>query len=317
MLTLWKSPYVLLVLAACFWGGNFVVGKALVAEVPPLMLALFRWSTALVFLAPSLGWSAWRQRNLFMQHWKSVVLLTIFGVAGFNTLLYIAVQYTSSINASLMNAATPIFIVLLSFFSLRERLSWLRATGIIISLIGVVWIVSRGSWQAIVNFTFNQGDLWMLLAVVFWALYSIGVKKVNGILPANELLTVTVALTVILLLPLSIIESSVREYSTAFSWRVISGIIYVGTFASIVAFSCWNKAVSLIGPSRCAVFLNFIPLFSALFATVFAGEHIYLYHFIGAAFIIGGVFVNAKSNTAQLNHKLLTILNHSLRRRGD
>jgi drug/metabolite transporter (DMT)-like permease len=294
-----KSPYVLLLMATCLWGGNFVVGKALVADIPPLTLALFRWGIALLMIAPFWGRSLWQRREVYRSHWKTVVFLSLTGVAGFNTLVYVAVQYTDAINASLMNSATPMMIILLSILFLRESFSWLRGIGIIISLIGVLWIIGHGSWTSIVALTFNRGDLWMLAAVFCWAMYSIGIRRTAGKFPANEMLLITVMLSVIVLLPFSIVELMLSDRIVQGSWGTLAGVFYIGIFASLVAFTCWNKAVSLIGPSRCASFLNLIPMFSAIFATLFTGEHVRLYHGIGALFVLSGVYVTTQHSKAK------------------
>jgi drug/metabolite transporter (DMT)-like permease len=296
----WNSPYVLLLIATCLWGGNFVVGKILVTEIPPISLALFRWSIALFCIAPFYGKKVWQQRGIYLQNWKTVVFLSLTGVAGFNTLVYIAVQYTESINASLMNAATPIMIVVLSMLFLRESFSRLRGLGIFISLVGVLWMIGHGSWSAIAAFRFNRGDLWMLLAVFLWAMYSIGVRKTAGKFQASEMLLITVLVSVIVLIPCSIMELTLTHRIVSGSWNTLVGICYIGIFASLVAFSCWNKAVALIGPAKCASFLNFIPMYSAIFATFFTGEHIRLYHGIGALLILSGVYVTTQ--TAAVKH---------------
>jgi drug/metabolite transporter (DMT)-like permease len=290
----WNSPYVLLLVATCLWGGNFVVGKALVTEIPPLTLALIRWGIALLCITPIWGKMVWQRRRIYLDNWKTVLFLSLTGVAGFNTFVYIAVQYTDSINASLMNAATPIIIVLLSMFFLGESFSGLRGIGILISLVGVLWIIGHGSWKSIVSLSFNRGDLWMLLAVFLWALYSIGVRKTAGKFLANEMLLITVLLSVIVLIPFSVVELSLSPRALNGSWHTLAGVFYIGIFASLVAFTCWNKAVALIGPSRCASFLNFIPLFSAIFATLFTGERIQLYHIMGALLILSGVYVTTR-----------------------
>jgi len=295
----WNSPYLLLLVATCLWGGNFVVGKVLVTEIPPITLALFRWSIALLCIIPLWGKTVWQRREIYLQHWRTVLFLSITGVAGFNTFVYIAVQYTDAINASLMNAATPIIIVLLSMLFLRERFSGLRGLGIVISLVGVMWIIGHGSLEAIVSLSFNKGDLWMLLAVFLWALYSIGVRKTAGKFKANEMLFITVLVSVILLIPSSIVELAVTKRAVSGSWDTLAGVLYIGIFASLVAFSCWNKAVSIMGPSRCASFLNFIPMFSAIFATLFTGEHIRVYHGIGTLLILSGVYVTTRTGVAK------------------
>jgi drug/metabolite transporter (DMT)-like permease len=186
-------------------------------------------------------------------------------------------------------------IVVLSIIFLREMFSWLRGAGILISLTGVIWIISHGSWQAFIALTFNRGDLWMLLAVLCWAIYSIGVRKTAGKFPANEMLLITVIVSVIVLLPFTIFELTLTHRPIHVTWATISGVFYIGLFASLVAFSFWNKAVALIGPSRCANFLNLIPLFSAIFATIFTGEHIRLFHGVGGCLILGGVYLTTRS----------------------
>jgi drug/metabolite transporter (DMT)-like permease len=295
MSALRNSPYLLLVAATFFWGGNFVVGHQLVDEIPPLTLALLRWMTALLILLPLYGRNVWEKRALYAQRWKTVLFLALTGVAAFNTLVYAAVQYTTPINASLMNAATPIIIVLISVIALRERLNAIRVAGILVSLCGVFWIISRGSWDIFIGLSFNRGDLWMLVAVVTWGMYSVAVKKTAGAFPVSGLFTLTVMIAVAVLLPFAAAEwfNGMRPYDI--SPISVAGVLYIGIFASIISFTCWNRAVSMIGPSRCASFLNLIPLFSALLAMLLIGEMIQLYHSIGAALIIGGVYLTSRA----------------------
>jgi drug/metabolite transporter (DMT)-like permease len=134
----------------------------------------------------------------------------------------------------------------------------------------------------------------MLAAVFCWAMYSIGIRRTAEKFPANEMLLITVILSVLVLLPFSILELMYTDRVVQGSWSTVAGIFYIGIFASLVAFTCWNKAVSLIGPSRCASFLNLIPMFSAIFATLFTGEHIRLYHGIGAFLVLSGVYVTTQ-----------------------
>jgi drug/metabolite transporter (DMT)-like permease len=290
----WKNNYFLLILATCLWGGNFVMGKALAGEVPPITLSLLRWITALLVLGPFYGKMVWENRRVYKNNWRMVTVLAMTGVAGFNTLVYIAVQYTSSINASLMNSTTPITILLFSIFFLREKFSILRSTGILLSLCGVLWIISYGSFEVLMGLRFNKGDLWMLLAVILWSFYSIAVKKSSGLFPSHGIFTITIAISVLLLFPLSAVELFVYEREILLSWSVLWGVLYFGIFASVVAFTSWNLAVSRLGPSRSASFLNLIPLFSAVFATLFIGEQIHMYHFIGAFLVISGVYISTR-----------------------
>ncbi|GGG14018.1 DMT family transporter [Paenibacillus abyssi] len=293
-----NSPYILLVLAACIWGGNFVAGKALVTHIPPLTLAALRWSIAFVCLLPFFGKEGWRLGADFLRHWKMILFLSVTGVAGFNTLTYIAVQYTGSINASLMNSATPIMVVILTWLMIKERIAWSAIPGILVSMAGVLWIIGNGSLDALLSLSFNKGDLWMLLAIFCWSLYSVGMKRMAGMFPASPFLLVQVVVALLLLLPLSAIELIIDSPEMDWTPPLVLGVMYIGIFASIVAFLSWNRAIELIGPQRCAGFLNLIPLFSAIFATSFTGESIRLYHVIGAALILAGIYI---TNRKQAN----------------
>ena len=291
-----NSPYVLLIIATCLWGGNFVAGKMLVAEVPPLILAGMRWLTALVLLLPFYGRIAWRHRKELLRRWPQVAILSLLGVAGFNTLVYIAVQTTSSINAALMNAATPVFILVISLLFLGEKLSLVRTAGILVSIAGVLWIISQGSLAAIAGLHFNHGDLWMLLAILFWALYTMLTKRWAGSFQPNALFVGTVCVTILMLAPGALLELALGSHPITWNGAVVGGIIYIGLFASIVAFTCWNRAVALIGPARCAGFLNLIPLFSAVFAVLLAGERIHIYHLVGTVLILVGIAVSSRES---------------------
>jgi drug/metabolite transporter (DMT)-like permease len=291
-----KSPYVLLVIATCLWGGNFVAGKLLVADVPPLMLAAARWLTALALLLPFYGRAVWHARSELLRRWPQVAVLSLFGVAGFNSLVYVAVQTTSPINAALMNAATPVFILLISLLFLGEKLSVARTVGILVSIAGVVWIIGKGSLDAILALQFTRGDLWMVLAILFWALYSILMKRWAGSFEPNSLFVATIIIAVMLLVPISALELGFGSHALHVNWTVIGGVLYIGVFASIVAFTCWNRAVELLGPARSAGFLNLIPVFSALFASLFTGERLRLFHVVGTALILGGIALSSRAS---------------------
>ncbi|OXM82750.1 DMT family transporter [Paenibacillus rigui] len=290
-----NSSYALLIIATCIWGGNFVAGKVLVSHMPPITLAALRWCIAFAGLALFYGKEALRLRSKVRKHWKMISFLSITGVAGFNTLTYVAVQYTGSINASLMNSATPIMVVVLSWVMLKERLAWRAIPGIVVSMAGVAWIIGRGSMDALLSLSFNKGDLWMLLAVLCWAMYSVGMKRAAGLFPASPFLLVQVGFALVLMIPLSAMELFTVGKPVEWSFPVAAGLLYIGLFASIVAFLSWNRAIELAGPQRCAGFLNFIPMFSTIFAMSFTGERFHLYHLLGIVFIVAGVYFTQRT----------------------
>ncbi|MBM7649198.1 drug/metabolite transporter (DMT)-like permease [Bacillus ectoiniformans] len=293
-----KSPYVLLILATIIWGGNFVVGRAVASDIPPVTLSLLRWCTAFVFFYPFVRKRLKADWPLVKKHWKIVFVMAATGVAGFNTLVYIALHYTTSINASLVNSSTPIIIFMLSFLFLKEELHQNQLIGAIISICGVFFILTQGSWTILTSLAFNAGDLMVVAAVVLWSVYSILVKNYSKQLPGYSVLWAAMLIGICFLLPLSLGELFVYGEDIHWSISSIGAIGYVGIFASVVAFTSWNKAVAEIGPNKAGIFLNFIPLFASIFAMIFVGEHLAWYQAAGGIFVVLGVYLSTKSPQA-------------------
>lgn len=286
----WRSPYILLVIAALLWGGNFVIGRGFAATMPPFTLAFIRWVIAFLFFLPFAKNEVIANIPLWKKEWKTLFWMSLTGIVGFNTLLYIAVHYTTSINAALINAPTPALIALLSFVFLKETVQTRHMIGIVFSIIGVTWIVSRGSLEALLSFSINKGELWMLVAITSWSIYSVIVKKNTGRLPAAGSFLVTIMIGMIILAPFAVYEWIVDKPMTI-TFTSILGFLYIGIFASIVAFLSWNKAVAEIGPGKAAPFLNLIPVFASIFAITFIGETLNSAQLIGGVITIFGVLI--------------------------
>lgn len=284
-------PYIFLVLATILWGGNFVIGRAVSGEIPPITLAFFRWCVAFLVFFPIAYKQVKADIHQFKKHWKVVLVLSITGVACFNTLVYIGVHYTTSINASLMNSLTPIFIYILAFLFLKSRVTRLQIVGTFISLIGVLFILSDGKMENIIHFSFNIGDLIVLVAVLCWSIYSLLIKQYANELPSFSTFLVTIGIGAILLLPFSMFELTTSLETINWSMKTVSAVLYVGIFASIVAFLSWNYGVVQMGASRASIFLNFIPVFSSIFATIFIDEKLLLAQVIGGIAVISGVLL--------------------------
>lgn len=284
----------LLLLATILWGGNFVIGRAVANDIAPLTLAFYRWCVAFLVLAP-IAWKAFKKDlPIFKQHWLAVLVLSLTGVAGFNTLVYIGLHDTTSINASLMNSSTPIVIYILAFIFLRERLTRFQIIGTVISLTGVIFILSGGSLSSLKDFQFNQGDLIVLVAIVCWSIYSLLIKQYAGILPGLSTFFVTIMIGIVMLLPFFIYETMTQAPTITWNISSIAAILYVGSLASIVAFLAWNKGVIQLGASRASIFLNFIPVFAALFAVLFIGESLHLFQVVGGLAVVLGVIITNK-----------------------
>ena len=289
------NPYILLIIATLLWGGNFVIGRAVTGDIEPITLALLRWCTAFIVFLPIAYRPLKQEWHKLKANFHIVIILAITGVAAFNTLVYIGVHYTTSINASLMNSSTPIIIYLLSFFFLKERLSKQQIIGTALSLIGVAFILSGGKLSTLLSFQFNKGDLIVLLAVACWAIYSLLIKQYASKLPGYSTFLVTIVLGILILLPFTIWERMHVASSIEWNLTTISAILYVGILASIVAFLSWNKGVVALGANRASIFLNFIPLFASIFAVLFIGESLQITQLIGGlAVIVGALIANRK-----------------------
>ena len=168
-----RRAYLLLTLAPLFWSGNFVLGRAMSTQIPPVTMAYWRWQTALLLLLPIAGAALWRQRTLVRAHWQRLLVLGILGVACFNTFVYLGLQTTTATNALLINSAIPIFIILLAVGLFREEVSNRNRLGVALSLAGVVYLVVRGEWRHLTELQLNPGDLWILAAALAWASYSV------------------------------------------------------------------------------------------------------------------------------------------------
>ncbi|MDQ0861099.1 DMT family transporter [Bacillus sp. V2I10] len=290
-----RNPYFLLVLATILWGGNFVIGRAITDSMPPFTLSLLRWCTALIIFLP-FAWPHFKKEHAQLKkNWHILILMSITGIAGFNSLLYLALHYTTSINASLVNTSTPIVIYILSFFILREQLNRNQMIGTVLSLAGLFFILSKGSLAVLVNFSFNFGDFIVLAAVVCWSIYSILIKRYTGILPGYSTFLVCIAVGILVLLPFAFYEIFILNIPIVWSNSSVFTILYTGVFASIVAFISWNTAVVRVGANKAGIFLNLIPVFAVIFAVLFIGEKIMWYQLAGGLSVIAGVYLSARS----------------------
>jgi len=286
------GPYVLLVLTALFWSGNFIVARAAHIDVPPIGLAFWRWFGALIVVLPF----AWRPLKadwpVIRRHWRIIGALAVIGVASFNTLVYLGLQTTTAINAVLLQSAIPVSIVVFAYLLFGDTVRPVQAFGILLSVTGVVTIVGRGDLDIIHGFAFNQGDLLVFAAVILWALYSVLLRKRPQLHPLS-FLAITIIVSVPLLAPLYAWEHlMVRPMQID---RVtLAAVGYVAVFPSVLAYMFYNRGVDLIGANRAGTFIHLMPLFGSIMAILFLGESFHLYHAIGIALILGGLTLAAR-----------------------
>jgi drug/metabolite transporter (DMT)-like permease len=288
----WRSPYFLLVFTVLAWSGNFVVGRAVHASVPPIALAFWRWFGALVLVI----FFAWphlrRDWPVLWRHRWSLLLLSAFGVAAFNTCIYLGLQTTTAINALLLQSVMPVAIFAASFALFGERVGLAQLLGLVVSLVGVVVIISHGDPLALAELGLNRGDAWVVAAVVAYALYSALLRRRPAVHPLS-LVASTFAIGTAILLPLAIGErlagrTAVLEPATFLA------IGYVAVFPSLLAYLAYNRGVELIGANRAGQFVHLMPAFGSLLAVLFLGETFHLFHAAGLALIATGIVLSSQ-----------------------
>jgi drug/metabolite transporter (DMT)-like permease len=295
---LWTRPYLLLTLTSLFWAGNAVVGRAVADRIPPIALSQVRWVLALLILLP-FAWRSLRQdaRSIRAHVWR-LAFLALTGIAAFNTMLYWSLHRTTAINATLMQSLGPLMIGLWSLLLFGESLTRRQLAGILVSLVGVAVVVSDGDVARLARLNLNIGDVVVIVAMAIYALYSALLRTRPEIAPLS-FLAVTVALGAAMLAPLTIVEHfSSGTASIRLAPATFAAIAYVAIFPSLIAYLCFNRGVQLIGANRSGPFLHLIPLFGALLAIVFLGERPGAHHGVGAALILGGVFIASRGGSA-------------------
>ncbi len=287
------QPYLLLTLTSLFWAGNAVVGRAIVDQIPPVALAQIRWTGAFCLVLP-FAWSRLRaDLPLLRRHLGVLVILSLTGISVFNTLLYWSLQHTTAINASLMQSSGPLLIGLWSLVLYREPLTRGQIFGVLVSLIGVLVIVSGGDPARLARLSLNIGDVMILVAMAIYALYSTLLRRRPAV-SSLSFLASTLGLGALLLAPVALAEALSGARFAPLTSGSLAALVYVVLFPSIIAYLCFNRGVELIGANRAGPFFHLIPLFGATLAFIFLGERPGLHHAVGAILIIGGVVLASR-----------------------
>jgi drug/metabolite transporter (DMT)-like permease len=283
-------PYLLLILTTLFWSGNFVLSRGMHAAIPPLALSFWRWAVALLILLVLARHHLWAQRPLIRAHGRFIVIQALLGVLGFNTLLYLAMQYTTAINAVLVNSCIPVLIVVFSWLLYRETMSLRQCAGVLVSLSGVVSIMVGGDLTTLHAVSFNRGDLLVLAAAAVWALYSSNLKRYpQGLHPLAYLTAINIV-GLLAILPFYLLELSSGK-TFALNPASMVTILYVAVFASVLAFIFWNRAIRTIGANRAGPFVHLMPVFSTILAVLFLDETLAWHHLQGVVLIFSGILM--------------------------
>ena len=283
--------YIFLVLAVLFWSGNFITGRYISTSIEPMQLSFYRWFFVLVLLLPYIFIN---YKDLILGFKKDSLLLVVFGafgIAGFNTFLYYGLQTTSATNALLINSSTPIFIILISSIIFRIAITKIQILGVVLSTLGVLYLILKGDINHILELNFTPGDLWILLAALDWAIYSVLLKFKPKDLSSFSFLTITSFIGVIILYIAFILQGYSLEFSFLSNKEVLYSLIYIVIFPSILSFYFWNMATIEIGANKAGQSAHLMPIFGAILAYIFLGEVLEFYHIVGIVLIAIGIYL--------------------------
>ena len=286
------KTYSFLVLCVLFWSGNFVLGRFVKDDIEPLELAFFRWLFVLIIISPILIKNYVKIFKVVKENLRIVLLLSVLGISSFNTILYFGLSMTTSTNALIINSSVPILILVFSFFILKQKITTNQSFGILLSTIGVLYLVLQGKFENILLLEFNQGDIWVITSSFIWALYSVLMrfkpKEFNDV----EFFAVIVFFGFIALLPVYFYQG----YTVAHELELLKSnyfvFIYVSVFASTLSFYFWHYGIDKIGASRTGQFTHLMPLFGAFLAYIFLGEVLQTYHILGMILIFIGIYLS-------------------------
>lgn len=288
-------PYLLLILTTLFWSGNFVISRGMHNALPPVALSFWRWALACLILCLFGLHHLLAQRRLAQSHKGFLLAQALLGVTGFNTFIYWAMQSTTAINAALINSATPILIVIISWVRFGERLAWRQALGVLLSLSGVIFIISGGNITALLQLQVGYGDLLVVVAACLWATYSVNLKNYPPGLHPLAYQTAIAIIGLAALLPLYLLElASGKTFVVTIS--TIATITYVAIFASVLAFIFWNKAVSALGANIAGPFIHLMPVFSTILAVLFLDETLSGVQIAAIFMIFGGIVLTTRKS---------------------
>lgn len=287
----------LLFLATLFWSGNFIVGKiAGLNEIPPISLNFFRWSLAFLILLPFTYKEMIEKKKLILKNIWLLCFLGITAVSIFNSALFYSLKSTQVITGVLMISTVPVMIIFFSSLLKIERTNSFQIAGVIFSLLGVIFIISKANFEVLKTLNFEKGDLFALFAMISWSLYSTLLKKKNYELSQLTLLQVVIGLGVIFLIPMYLIDYIYLDNRIIVNTNFILVLSYVVLLPGIIAFFFWIKGVAYIGANKAGIYLHLMPILAAILAMIIFDEILLFYHYIGAMFIISGIILSNKKN---------------------
>lgn len=284
---------IILMIPPLIWAGNFIVGRAMRDDVPPVALAFWRWVIGFLCLLP-FAWPAIRRE--YRQYWQYkwvIFKVALTGFAAFNVIIYLGLQYTTAFNGVLFNSIIPILILVFGALFYHQPMHRFQVVGVLLSLLGVLTVILQGDWGRILTLSFSKGDLIILAGAVVFAMFSLWLREIPASFNRYGVMTVEVGIAVIILFPLYLWELA---HGMQVNWTFTStaAVFYVGIFASIVAYLFYAIGVARIGPARAGLFIHLTPIFGAIMSSFLLHESLHLFHVVGVLFIFAGIVCSNK-----------------------
>jgi drug/metabolite transporter (DMT)-like permease len=287
----------LLVVPPLLWAGNAVVGRLVNGLVPPITLNFLRWALAFALLLP---WAAWvlKKDSPLWPHWRRYAVLGLLGVGCYNALQYLALKTSTPLNVTLVAASNPVWMLGVGALFFGQRISGRQMLGAVLSIAGVLVVLSRGDFASLLEVRLVPGDFYVLLATAAWAVYSWLLVKpgdapsIRGDWAAFLMAQMVMGLAWSGLFAAG--EWAATDAHIQWGWPLAAALVFVAVGPAILAYRCWGIGVQRVGPSVAGFFANLTPLFAALFSAAFLGELPHLYHGIAFALIVGGIVVSSR-----------------------
>lgn len=282
-------PYAILTLVALIWAANAVAGKLAVGHCSPMMLTLLRWIVAVALLAPFAlprvrrDWPVIRPRLPFL------LALGAVGFTLFNALFYIALSHTSTINVVIEQASMPLFVFVASFVLFRTPATRFQVLGFAVTLLGVALTASHGDLESLAGLSFNRGDALMMLAVLLYAAFTVGVRSKPAIHWLSFLFILSFA-AFAAALPLAAIEAALGAAMLP-DGRGVAIVVFSAVLPSILSQALYIKGIEMIGANRANLFVNLTPVFGAGLAVLVVGERPFRYHAVALTLVLAGLML--------------------------
>jgi drug/metabolite transporter (DMT)-like permease len=293
------KAYSMLIICAFLWSGNFIVGKfATLYDVPPLTLNFFRWLIVWIILIPFTFRDILKNIKIIKKIFYPILLMSVTSISVFNSVVYYSLSFTQVLNGALMISIIPVLIIFISFIFKTEKINFSQILGLIFSITGVIIIITRSDFNKLINLDLNKGDLWLLVAMLSWAIYSTMLRTHKTGLKYLSFMSVIVSIGLIFLFPQFLFEFYNHQL-IKFNIPVFLITSYVVLFAGLGSYILWNKAVVIVGPNKAGIFLHLMPVFSSVMAIFLLNEKLMNFHIIGATIIVIGIYLSSKKSLSR------------------